>query len=178
MSEWTFINGIITVEPMGRTQSEKRYILETVLNHLPRVSGSEGNMNTYIIQKNGFNCSSSCDEFRNRSNLGNGRSYRYPLFRTQSHYFIVVNGDLRDRELSRTVKEFMKWLCRLGKRISIEKILVNIEGYENSVTINDDCDFDSPYVQMFQNPSWVNDEGEDRNWCEYMMWDWNEVEDK
>lgn len=51
MSYWTYINGTITVRPMGRTQPEKRYILETVLNHLPRVTGSEGDMNTYIIQK-------------------------------------------------------------------------------------------------------------------------------
>ena len=63
MSYWTYINGTITVRPMGRTQPEKRYILETVLNHLPRVTGSEGDMNTYIIQKNGYNSSCSCDEF-------------------------------------------------------------------------------------------------------------------
>lgn len=48
MSSWTYINGTITVRPMGRTQPEKRYILETVLNHLPRVTGSEGDMNIYI----------------------------------------------------------------------------------------------------------------------------------
>ena len=63
MSSWTYINGTITVRPMGRTQPEKRYILETVLNHLPRVTGSEGDMNVYIIQKNGHNSSCSCDEF-------------------------------------------------------------------------------------------------------------------
>lgn len=28
MSNWTYINGTITVRPMGRTQPEKRYILE------------------------------------------------------------------------------------------------------------------------------------------------------
>ena len=63
MSYWTYINGTITVCPMGRTQLEKRYILETVLSHLPRVTGSEGDMNTYIIQKNGYSGSYSCDEF-------------------------------------------------------------------------------------------------------------------
>ena len=51
MSSWTYINGTVTVHPMGRTQPEKRYILETVLNHLPRVTGSEGDMDVYIIQK-------------------------------------------------------------------------------------------------------------------------------
>lgn len=56
MSYWTYINGTITVCPMGRTQPEKRYILETVLNHLPRVTGSEGDIDVYIIQKNGKLC--------------------------------------------------------------------------------------------------------------------------
>ena len=41
MSYWTHINGVIDVSPMGRTPAEQRYILETVLNHLPIVSGSE-----------------------------------------------------------------------------------------------------------------------------------------
>lgn len=48
MSWWTYINGNIIVHPMGRTQAEKRYILDTVLAHLPLVAGSEGDMNIYI----------------------------------------------------------------------------------------------------------------------------------
>lgn len=63
MSYWTYVNGTITVSPMGRTQAEKEYILKTVLNHLPLVTGSERDMNVYIIQKNGSNTCSSCDEF-------------------------------------------------------------------------------------------------------------------
>lgn len=63
MSYWTSVNGTVTVMPMGRTQAEKRYILDTVLEHLPLVTGSEGDMNIYVIQKRGYNSSSSCDEF-------------------------------------------------------------------------------------------------------------------
>lgn len=51
MSHWTYVSGLIRVSPTGRTQPEKRYVLETVLEHLPAVSGSEGYMDTYIIQK-------------------------------------------------------------------------------------------------------------------------------
>ena len=36
MSWWTYVNGLIMVEPVGCTQPEKRYILETVLAHLPK----------------------------------------------------------------------------------------------------------------------------------------------
>ena len=94
MSSWTHVKGMVEVEPLGYTQAEKRYILETVLNHLPHVSGSENDMKIYIIQKDGYNCSSSCDEFMQHSNKGNGT---YGSFETQCTYFLLVDGDLRDR---------------------------------------------------------------------------------
>ena len=55
MSFWSYVKGMIEVYPMGRTQAEKRYILETVLSHLPPVTGSEENMKAHIVQKSGFN---------------------------------------------------------------------------------------------------------------------------
>ena len=55
MSYWTYINGTVTVSPIGRTQAEKRYVLDTVLSHLPVVTGSERDMNVYIIQKDRSN---------------------------------------------------------------------------------------------------------------------------
>ena len=63
MSWWTHVMGTIEVDVRGRTQAEIRYILETVLDHLPRVTGSEGDMNVYITQEAGCNRSSSLDEF-------------------------------------------------------------------------------------------------------------------
>ena len=56
MSYWTYIRGVIDVKPMGRTQHEKRYILDTILEHLPEVTGSERNMHVNVIQKDGYNC--------------------------------------------------------------------------------------------------------------------------
>lgn len=100
MSYWTYIQGTITVRPMGRTQPEKRYILETVLNHLPRVTGSEGDMNTYIIQKNGHNSSCSCDEFgevtNNLTDWYGNKSHTRGALRTQDEYILVVNAALRE----------------------------------------------------------------------------------
>lgn len=93
MSSWTYINGTITVRPMGRTQPEKRYILETVLNHLPRVTGSEGDMNVYIIQKNGYNSSCSRDEFgeitNNLTDWYGNKSRNRGMLRTQDEYILV-----------------------------------------------------------------------------------------
>lgn len=180
MSYWTYINGTVTVSPMGRTQAEKRYILETVLNHLPRVTGSEGDMNVYIIQKNGYNSSCSCDEFGDRTNnlkdrYGN-KSYDRGWLQTQDEYILVVDAALRDREFEQTYKEFIKWFIRLCKRVDYRNVIVEIKGYGKSTIIKNrniqrkKYSYRSVFDELFESPSWNNDTGE-VNWTEFMMWD-------
>lgn len=184
MSYWTYINGTITVNPMGRTQAEKRYILETVLNHLPLVTGSEGDMNVYIIQKNGYKSSSSSDEFGERTNnlidrYGN-KNRDNGWLEIQEHYILVVNAALRDRDFEQTYKEFIKWLVRLCKRVGCEDILVEIKGYDKSTVIRDrniqrkKYSWKSVFDELYEAPSWVNKikgEYNEPNWCEYLMYD-------
>lgn len=180
MSYWTYINGTVTVSPMGRTQAEKRYILETVLNHLPRVTGSEGDMNVYIIQKNGYNSSCSCDEFGDRTNnlkdrYGN-KSYNRGWLQTQDEYILVVDAALRDREFEQTYKEFIKWFIRLCKRVDYRNVIVEIKGYGKSTIIKNrniqrkKYSYRSVFDELFESPSWNNDTGE-VNWTEFMMRD-------
>ena len=170
MSWWTYINGTVTVSPMGRTQSEKRYILDTVLDHLPLVTGSEKDMNVYVIQKNGYNSSCSCDEFgyatNNLTDSYGDKSRRYGWLRTQDEYILVVEGSFRDRMFKQTLQEFNKWLCRLAKRIYVEDVLVEIKGYDKKILIRNTNDV---YEKMLEDPSWSNEKSE--NWCEYLMWD-------
>ena len=179
MSYWTYITGTITVSPIGRTQAQKRYILDTVLAHLPIVSGSERDMNVYVIQKNGHNSSSSCDEFGERTNNltdwhGNKTRSRGWLY-TQDEYILVVDAALRDREFNQTYREFIKWLVRLGKRVMIENILVKISGYDKFTIIkekkkkNEKYSWQNVFNNLFENSSWMNDDGE-VNWCEYMLY--------
>ena len=171
MSQWSYVRGTITVEPMGRTQPEKRYILDTVLDHLPRVTGSEGDMNVYVIQKAGHNSSSSCDEFgMNTNNLVTKYGTKSPRgwLETQTHYILAVDGSLRDRTFAETKKEFLKWLCRLAKRVGVQEVLVTVESYDGEMLIRDD----EKFRKMEEWPSWskMNDDGEPA-WCEYLMWD-------
>lgn len=174
MSWWTYINGTITVSPIGRTQAEKRYVLDTVLEHLPVVTGSENDMDVYVIQKNGHNSSSSCDEFGQRTNnlvdRYGSKSRKRGWLRTQDKYILVVSGSLRDRQFEQTLHEFTKWLCRLSKRVMIQDILVEVKGYDQKYIFSDS----EPYYQMFEEPSWSRskkDEGWEPNWCEYLLWD-------
>lgn len=180
MSYWTYINGTITVCPMGRTQPEKRYILETVLNHLPRVTGSEGDMDVYIIQKNGYSNSCSCDEFGEVTNNlidRYGRKNRNRgWLQTQDEYILVINGALRDREFEQTYKEFMKWFVRLCKRVGCKDVLIEIKGYDKSTIIKnrniqkEKYSFESVFDNLFEEPSWCNNSKEP-NWCEFMIYD-------
>lgn len=179
MSSWTYITGTITVSPIGRTQAEKRYILDTVLAHLPIVSGSERDMNVYVIQKNGHNNSCSCDEFGERTNNLVDRYGQKSRVRgwlcTQDEYILVVDAALRDREFDQTYREFMKWLVRLGKRVMIDNILVKIGGYDKSTIIkdyrvqNEKYSYQNTFFNLFEGTSWARDDGE-VNWCEYMLY--------
>ena len=166
MSAWTYITGIITVSPMGRTQPEKRYILDTVLEHLPRVTGSEEDMHVHVIQKHGYNCSSSHNEFGERIPWNDNN--------TQSDYFVVIEAALRDRYFEETLRELNKWLNRLAKRAGIDKLLVKVEGWgmqswqwKELIISNPE-----PYHQMMEWPSWCTDKsGGEPAWCEYLMRD-------
>lgn len=179
MSEWIYIQGTITASPIGRTQAQKRYILDTVLSHLPIVSGSEKDMDIYVIQKNGHNSSRSCDEFgqitNNLTDRYGRRSRRRGWLQTQDEYILVVDAALRDREFNQTYREFIKWLVRLGKRVMIDNILVKIKGYDKSTIIkdyrvqNEKYSYQNVFLNLFEDTSWISN-GEEVNWCEYLLY--------
>lgn len=165
MSAWTYITGIITVYPMGRTQPEKRYILDTILEHLPRVTGSEQDMHVHVIPKHGYNCSSSHNEF--------GEPIPWNRNRTQDKYFVVIEASLRDRYFEETLRELNKWLNRLAKRAGIDELLVKLEGYGMSSWQWKELIISNPkpYEQMAEWPSWTDKANGEPMWCEYLMWD-------
>lgn len=164
MSFWTHITGTIRVIPFGRTQPEKRYILDTVLAHLPLVTGSEENMNVYVTQAHGYNLSSGCDEFDHWSNLGDDDQG----FRTQDTYLITVDAALRDRMFETTLREFNNWLCRLAKRVLVDNVLVEIDGYGKSIILQNT---DDVYGEMHEPPSWWGENDSKSAWWEYLMCD-------
>ena len=180
MSYWTYINGTVTVSPIGRTPAEKRYVLDTVLSHLPVVTGSERDMNVYIIQKDRSNGSCSCDEFGERTNnlvdeYGQ-RTRNRGWMHTQDDYILVLDAALRDREFEQTYREFMKWFVRLCKRVGCKDILVEITGYDKSTIIKDrniqkkKYSYRSVFSALFEDPSWYKDSDGEPNWYEYLLW--------
>lgn len=152
MSSWTYVQGLIELDVPGRTQAEKNYILQTVIDHLPKVTGSEKPMNIYTIQTAGYDSWQNFDEFYNR----------VEDFRTQSRYFLVLDGNLRDRHYKDTFKELNKFLNRLGKRLMVDSVCVRLYNYEHShiFTNKNDC-----YGKMFEN---------DNPWYNYLMWEFED----
>ena len=59
MSYWTYVRGYIKVDCVGRTQPEIEYILKSILDHMPRITGSEGDVTIHIVKQDGHSCSSS-----------------------------------------------------------------------------------------------------------------------
>lgn len=152
MSSWTHVQGLIELDVPGRTQAEKNYILQTVIDHLPKVTGSEKPMNVYTIQTAGYDSWQNFDEFYNR----------VEDFKTQSRYFLVLDGNLRDRYYEDTFKELNKFLNRLGKRLMVDSVCVRLYNYERShiFTNKNDC-----YGKMFEN---------DNPWYNYLMWEFED----
>lgn len=173
MSYWTYIDGTIQVDVPGRTQPEIEYILKTILDHLPIVTGSERNMEVYINQRDGDNSSCSHDEYGMETNNltdSYGNKSQRGWLRTQSAYIITVNGSLRDREFEQTFREFVKWLCRLSKRIEVDSVFVKIKGCGKSYVINEDVF--SPFYKMEEPPSWSGlNKNREPSWWEHLMWD-------
>lgn len=174
MSNWTYVRGQVIVSPIGRTQLEKEYILKTVLNHLPFVTGSEKDMDVYVNQIAHHDFSSSHDEFGMRTDKAisyYGYHDRHGMFRTSSYYILSLHGNLRDRTYEETVKDVVRWISRLSKRCMVSSILVSVTGYSYKTWKGERwlCTNATPFKRMFENPSWVG-KGT-ANWCEYLMWE-------
>lgn len=152
---WTYVQGLIELGAPGRTQAEKDYILQTVINHLPKVTGSEGDMDIHIVRAYGHDMWSNHDEF---DNLAWG-------FKTQSRYFLVLDGHLRDRRYEETFKELNKFLNRLAKRLIIDSAYVRLNDIGinyNSYTFTNK---NNCYGKMFENED---------PWYNYLMWEFED----
>ena len=68
MSWWTYVRGIVEVDTFADSDPEAMFMAQTVVNHLPRITGSERDVGVYCVRPNGTNLSSNCDEFDVPSN--------------------------------------------------------------------------------------------------------------
>ena len=164
MSHWAYVKGLVTVESEGRTQPECRYVLETVLDHLPIVTGSERNMTVHIVQAEGISCSQSSNEFwEYTESMRCDRSW----LDVQENYLLVLEGHLRDKEFEETKREVVNWLTRLAKRLLIHDVCVKVWDYSKSMVIDDA----EPYEDMYESRFEPHSDVVHKKWTDYLLWE-------
>lgn len=180
MSRWTYVTGWVLVNPLGRTQEEMEYVLKSVLNHLPVVTGSEEDMYVHIIRAGGHNCSSSHDEYNEwTNNLTDECGKKSRLggwLQTQDNYYLFIEGHFRDTLFDETYRQFIKWLIRLAKRVRVCDADVLVSGDWDSRSERINAEF---FDDIWELPSWSTwrdkkyiypYEDYDTNWCEHLLW--------
>lgn len=124
MSYWTHITACIYLETDIRSK-EIKSIIEDKLKSAPKITGSEGDADIFVMPLSGHNLyvSSDCNNCKYKDTIirdddGNlsciaEDHYRCPSNEYQTSVCISIIGDLRDRMKEDTRKEyneFIKWL--------------------------------------------------------------------
>lgn len=122
MSCWVYIDGIIKVDVPGRNDEQRDFVVEEIVNNLPPVIGSEGNLEYYIIKPMGYKYWSSCNKYGVHVKGG---------VEEQTQRIIVVHGALRDAYYEESLREMVKALSRLGRYL-----IVNNNFFNDSCLIN------------------------------------------
>ena len=162
------ILGTLVVTPIGRTTLEKEYILKTVLSHLPIVNSGGNDMQVYINSCNTNTTICTHNEF------GQDCSYqtsKYPdgWMKTTEEFTLTLYGNLKDKTCRETNKDFLKWICRLAKRVMVNSVIVNISdnNSEDNFTYNYTKNTNNCFSDMFE----YSDSESEPNWCDYLLWD-------
>ena len=158
MSDWAYVIGIVRARVPSRTDAETMYIAQTVVNHLPKISGSEGSAKIHVHLEDGHSGSSNVDEFDQFSDLYDEEE---GLFRRQNMVLITISGRLRDVEFEDATGGVNKFLCRLAKRLEVDDCSVRVKS----------CGRD--YVFTNKN-AWLEKmypDYDDEQWTDYLRWE-------
>lgn len=117
MSRWTHILGAIKIE--GRYLTKKANIrhIEQVIKSAPKVTGSENDMSV-IFQNTGISNMSICAK---------------SIKNYYTEYIITVYGNLRDRSLEQTHKEFFEFMDYLSKNVLVFDFNITIHDAYNEI---------------------------------------------
>ena len=154
MSRWTYVTGVIEVDTCARSDAEAMYLAQTVVGHLPGITGSERDVEFHFLRPNGYCSSSNVDEFGKLSNLYDDKQFR--MFTTQERVLIVMHGRLRDRMFEQTLRETTKILARLSSRLLVTSCSVRVKS-------------DRGETFLFDDPEWIFNR-EITEWTRYLLW--------
>lgn len=84
----------------------------------------------------------------------------------KNNFNIIIEGELRDRELSQTYRELVRWLCRLAKRLLVSDVSIKCCDNDKMLLLSDP----QPFSEMSEVPSWNSKSG-GIAWWEYLFWE-------
>lgn len=154
MSVWSYVKGVIEVDTFARSDAEAMFLAQTVVNHLPKIYGSEESAKYYLNRPVDYGGSSSEDEFGVESNLMQGENC-WGTFEVQSRILITLEGQLRDVEFEEALRNTTKMLARLSSRLWVKSCLVSVESRGRRF--------------VFVDPEWVADR-DLSGWTDRIRW--------
>lgn len=131
MSLWTHVTGAIYVNMYSQSNEQTLNHARHMLANAPKVTGSEGDMQTYVNILNGY----SYVEFDN----GIKRKW-------QTGVIISLVGDLRDRTIEKTNQELKTFLDYIKDNQCFMRSL-SVSVTDNSTTYT----YDNPYELRYRN---------------------------
>lgn len=137
MSSWTYVHGMAEIDVPARTTAEAIFKAQTIVDHLPRITGSEGPAQWVVAPVKSWPSSSNTDELGHLSNLGERERWGDYYFKRQTRMLLTLEGDLRDRYFEETLCETTKCLARLSSRVWVEHCLVRVSHWDKAYIFSD-----------------------------------------
>lgn len=143
MSSWTHITACLSVETniIANKQELKKQV-KAFLKNAPKITGSEKNTDVFINIQSGANwfISYDCEHCKYKDTIKNttfdGKTFQIcdapENYSCSNEYqtciVISIQGDLRDRTLEQTKKEFEKFLEYIKTKFYVRNYTYDIEG--------------------------------------------------
>lgn len=139
MSRWTHIAAAIYVDTYIEDTNIKT-MFEDILRHAPAITGSERSADVFVNVRSGHNIyvGADCKHCQYSPTLihtnhgytcASPADYECQSAEFQSNVVITIAGDLRDREVAQTNREFNKFVKFLGKHCDIRVMSVQVSEF-------------------------------------------------
>ena len=107
----TRIFGILDVSLYNYDKMERRLVMESIIDKLPKISGTYRDMDVCLIDKDSSN--------------------------KRDSYFIILNGELLGKSYFDALKEMEEFLEKLAEHVWVVDVLVSVTDFREEKIFND-----------------------------------------
>lgn len=110
----TKIFGTLDVSLYNFPKEERRKVMESIIERLPKISGTYRDMDIELIDKGSFD--------------------------KRDSYFIILSGELLGKNYFKALKEMEEFLEKLARKVWVVDVLVSVTDYREEKIFNDSLD--------------------------------------